>query len=538
MPVGAEPNATIQRMTDLPAGVEITREAERGDEVLTPDALAFVAGLHRSFNPERLKLLEDRARRQERLDAGETPDFLPNPIESRDGDWRVAPAPPDFDDRRVEITGPAEPKMMINALNSGASVFMCDFEDALSPTWENVVTGQWAVSEAVRRRLSFQTEEKAYALNDRVATLCIRPRGWHLPEAHVVVDGAPIGASIFDFGIWFFHNAREALARGSGPYLYLPKLESHLEAALWNKIFVAAQEALDIPRGSVRATVLIETILAAFEMDEILFELREHAAGLNAGRWDYIFSIIKKFRSRPDMVLPDRALVTMSVPFMRAYTELLVQTCHRRGAHAMGGMAAFIPSRRDPEANERALTKVREDKERESADGFDGTWVAHPDLVPVAQEVFDPILGSRPNQKDRLRPEVRVTPRDLIDVHVPGGAVTERGVRANVSIGLSYLASWLAGNGAAAINNLMEDAATAEISRSQLWQWRVHAVPLDDGSPMTAERYTTIRDEELRTLLSSLPDFPWTDAAQLLDELVLSDDFAEFLTLGAYARLG
>jgi malate synthase len=537
MPVGAEPNATIQRMTDLPAGVEITREAERGDEVLTPDALAFVAGLHRSFNPERLKLLEDRARRQERLDAGETPDFLPNPIESRVGDWRVAPAPPDFDDRRVEITGPAEPKMMINALNSGASVFMCDFEDALSPTWENVVTGQWAVSEAVRRRLSFQTEEKAYALNDRVATLCIRPRGWHLPEAHVVVDGAPIGASIFDFGIWFFHNAREALARGSGPYLYLPKLESHLEAALWNKIFVAAQEALDIPRGSVRATVLIETILAAFEMDEILFELREHAAGLNAGRWDYIFSIIKKFRSRPDMVLPDRALVTMSVPFMRAYTELLVQTCHRRGAHAMGGMAAFIPSRRDPEVNEKALARVREDKQRESSDGFDGTWVAHPDLVPVAQEVFDPILGSRPNQKDRLRPEVRVTPRDLIDVHVPGGAVTERGVRANVSIGLSYLASWLAGNGAAAINNLMEDAATAEISRSQLWQWRVHAVPLDDGSPMTAERYTSIRDEELRTLRSSLPDFPWTDAAQLLDELVLSEHFAEFLTLGAYGRL-
>ena len=464
------------------------------------------------------------------------PDFLPNPIESRDAYWRVAPAPQDFDDRRVEITGPAEPKMLINALNSGASVFMADFEDSLSPTWENVVTGHWAVSEAVRRRLTFQTDEKTYVLNDTIATLCIRPRGWHLEEAHVLVDGKPISASIFDFGIWFFHNARELLARGSGPYLYLPKLESHLEAALWNKLFVAAQEALDIPRGSVRATVLIETILAAFEMDEILFELREHAAGLNAGRWDYIFSIIKKFRARPQMILPDRAQVTMTVPFMRAYTELLVQTCHNRGAHAIGGMSAFIPSRRDPEVNERALRAVRADKERESSDGFDGTWVAHPDLVPVAREIFDAVLGERPNQKERLRPEVTISPRDLVDVQVPGGAVTEAGVRANVSIGLSYLASWLAGNGAAAINNLMEDAATAEISRSQLWQWRVHAVGLDDGSPLTAERYAAIRDEELASLRSS-PDYPWTDAAALLDELVLSDDFAEFLTLSAYEKL-
>jgi len=518
--------------------VEVTRtDAPHADEVLTPEALDFVAQLHRSFNAERERLLADRARRQARLDAGEMPDFLPNPIESRDPNWRVAPAPQDFDDRRVEITGPAEPKMMINALNSGASVFMCDFEDALSPTWENVVTGHWAVSQAVRRTLTFQTDEKAYALNERIATLCIRPRGWHLAEAHILVDGAPINASIFDFGIWFFHNARELLQRGSGPYIYLPKLESHLEAALWNRIFIAAQEALDIPQGSVRATVLIETILAAFEMDEILFELREHAAGLNAGRWDYIFSIIKKFRARPDMVLPDRALVTMTVPFMRAYTELLVQTCHRRGAHAMGGMAAFIPSRRDAEANERAMAKVREDKRRESSDGFDGTWVAHPDLVPVAREVFDSVLGGGPNQKDRLRPEIKVTARDLVDVGVPGGAVTEHGVRANVSVGLSYLASWLAGNGAAAINNLMEDAATAEISRSQLWQWRTHAVPLEDGSPMTAERYSAIRDEELAALRASLPDFPWTDAAALLDDLVLSDDFAEFLTLSAYGRL-
>ncbi|HEX2765165.1 MAG TPA: malate synthase A [Candidatus Limnocylindria bacterium] len=526
-------------MIETPAGVQLTRtDAPHIEEVLTPDAIGFVAQLHRSFNVERLKLLEDRRRRQERIDNGELPDFLPNPIESRDPDWRVAPAPPDFDDRRVEITGPAEPKMMINALNSGASVFMADFEDALSPTWGNVVTGQWAVSQAVRRTLTFQTDEKAYALNDRIATLCIRPRGWHLEEAHVLVDGAPISASIFDFGLWFFHNAREALERGSGPYLYLPKLESHLEAALWNRIFVAAQEAIDIPQGSIRATVLIETILAAFEMDEILFELRDHAAGLNAGRWDYIFSIIKKFRARPDMVLPDRAQVTMTVPFMRAYTELLVQTCHRRGAHAIGGMAAFIPSRRDPEVNERAMAAVRADKERESSDGFDGTWVAHPDLVPLAREVFDGVLGARPNQKDRRRPEVRVTARDLLDVTVPDGRVTEAGARANVSVGLAYLASWLSGNGAAAINNLMEDAATAEISRSQLWQWRVHAVPLDDGRPLTPDRYAAIRDEELATLQSAAPNAPWADAAALLDELVLSDSFAEFLTLGAYPRLG
>jgi malate synthase len=525
-------------MTDTLTGVQLTRtDAPHSGEVLTPEALDFVAQLHRSFNPERIRLLQDRVRRQERIDAGEMPDFLPNPIESRDPDWRVAPAPPDFDDRRVEITGPAESKMMINALNSGASVFMCDFEDALSPTWDNVVTGHWAVSQAVRRALTFETDEKAYALNDTLATLCIRPRGWHLDEAHVLVDGSPISASIFDFGIWFFHNARETLARGSGPYLYLPKLESHLEAALWNRIFVAAQEALDIPQGSVRATVLIETILAAFEMDEILFELRDHAAGLNAGRWDYIFSIIKKSRARPDMTLPDRAQVTMTVPFMRAYTELLVQTCHRRGAHAIGGMAAFIPSRRDPDVNERALAAVRADKERESGDGFDGTWVAHPDLVPVAREVFDGVLGPRPNQKERLRSEVRVSARDLLDVAVPGGAVTEAGVRANISVGLAYLASWLSGNGAAAINNLMEDAATAEISRSQLWQWRVHRVPLDDGQPLTAERYASIRDAELAGLRASAPDAPWDEAAALLDELVLSDSFAEFLTLGAYRRL-
>ena len=532
-------DATIHPMNDSPAGVALTRtDVPHLGEVLTPEALGFVADLHRSFNSRRLELQAAREEGQARFDAGELPDFLPETASVReDGSWRVASAPADLDDRRVEITGPAEPKMMINALNSGAKVFMCDFEDALSPTWENVVTGQWAVAEAVRRRLTFQTDEKTYALDDSIATLVIRPRGWHLPEAHVLVDGEPISASLFDFGLVLFHNAAEQLASGSGPYFYLPKLESHLEARLWNDVFVHAQDRLGIPHGSIRATVLIETILAAFEMEEILWELREHSAGLNAGRWDYIFSLIKKFRSRGDMILPDRSEITMAVPFMRAYTELLVRTCHRRGAHAMGGMAAFIPSRRDPEVNAKALAKVREDKERESSDGFDGTWVAHPDLVPVAAEVFDAVLGSKPNQKDRLREEVDVTARDLVDIRIPGSRVTERGARANISIGLAYLASWLAGNGAAAINNLMEDAATAEISRSQLWQWRAHAIPLDDGNPMTPDRYATIRDEELANLRSSLPDFPWTDAAALLDELVLSDDFAEFLTLAAYDRL-
>ncbi len=518
--------------------VQLTRtDVPHLEDVLTPEALAFVAQLHTHFNPHRLRLLADREARQVRLDRGELPEFLPNPIESRDARWRVAPAPPDFNDRRVEITGPAEPKMMINALNSGASVFMCDFEDALSPTWENVVTGHWAVSQAVRRTLTHQTEDKAYRLNDRIATLCIRPRGWHLDEKHVLVDGTPLSASIFDFGVWFFHNARELLARGSGPYVYLPKIESHLEAALWNEIFVAAQQSLDVPQGSIRATVLIETILAAFEMDEILFELRDHAAGLNAGRWDYIFSIIKKFRARDDMILPDRAQVTMTVPFMRAYTELLVATCHARGAHAIGGMAAFIPSRRDPAANERALDAVRADKERESSDGFDGTWVAHPDLVPLAREVFDDVLGVRPNQKERQRPEIRITGADLLDAHVPDGHVTEAGVRANISVGLAYLTSWLGGNGAAAINNLMEDAATAEISRSQLWQWRMHGVPLDAGHPLDAARYAALRDEELAILRRTAPEAPWGKAAALLDDLVLADEFAAFLTTAAYAEL-
>ncbi len=521
------------------AGVSVTiPDAAHASEILTPEALDFVAQLHRSFNQRRLRLLGERHERQARFDAGELPDFLPNTRHVRESEWQVAPAPSDLDDRRVEITGPAEPKMMVNALNSGAKVFMADFEDALSPTWENVVTGQWAVRQAVRGTLRHETDEKTYALNESgLATLVVRNRGWHLDEAHVLVDGSPISASLFDFGMTFFHNAREQLSRGSGPYFYLAKLESHLEAKLWNDVFVAAQEALDVPQGSVRATVLVETVLAAFEMDEILYELRDHAAGLNAGRWDYIFSFIKKFRTRDDMTLPDRAQVTMGVPFMRAYQQLLVETCHRRGAHAIGGMSAFIPNRREPEVTERALAAVREDKRREAGDGSDGTWVAHPDLVPVAGEIFDAQLGDRPNQKERS-PEVAVSASDLLDVTVPGGEITEAGVRTNVSVALQYLAAWLDGNGAAAINNLMEDAATAEISRSQLWQWRVHDVQLADGRPMTADLYTAIRDEESARLRSSAPDYRWTDATALLDELVLSDEFVEFLTLPAYPMLG
>jgi len=524
---------------DVPPGLSVTAQGPAHlPEVLTPEALGFVADLHRRFNPERQRLMAARRDRQAAFDGGALPDFLPETVHIRDdSSWSVASAPPDLDDRRVEITGPAEPKMMINALNSGARVFMADFEDALSPTWENVITGQWAVREAVRHRLSFQTDEKTYGLGQRLATLVIRPRGWHLDEAHILVDGSPVSASLFDFGLTFFHNAREQLERGSGPYFYLPKLESHVEARLWNDVFAVAQERVGVPRGSVRATVLIETILAAFEMDEILYELRDHAAGLNAGRWDYIFSIIKKFHSRADKILPDRGQVTMAVPFMRAYQQLLVRTCHARGAHAIGGMSAFIPNRREPEVTERALAAVREDKEREAGDGSDGTWVAHPDLVPVAGEVFDRVLGERPNQKQKARMDVTPTAAQLLDVSVPGGAITERGVRGNVSVGLSYLASWLAGNGAAAINNLMEDAATAEISRSQLWQWRTHGVQLADGRPISADIYAGVHDEELSRLRRALPDFQWTDAAALLDELVLSDRFAEFLTLLAYPRL-
>jgi malate synthase len=510
--------------------------------VLTPEALEFVTALHRRFNPTRQELLAARQERQLWLDADGEPTFPEETAHVRAGDWSVAPCPPDLQDRRVEITGPTDAKMVINALNSGASCFMADFEDALSPTWKNVLEGQANLMDAVRRTLALDAGEKQYRLNEQTAVLIVRPRGWHLPERHVLVDGEPISASLFDFGLYFFHNAKELIDRGSGPYFYLPKLEGHREARLWNDVFNAAQDALGVPRGTIRATVLIETILAAFEMDEILYELRDHAAGLNAGRWDYIFSVIKKFRNRGDFVLPDRAQVTMAVPFMKCYAELLVKTCHRRGAHAMGGMAAFIPSRRDAEVNERALAKVREDKAREAGQGFDGTWVAHPDLVPVARAEFEKVLGDRANQKDRQRDEVEVKPHSLLETGIVGGQITEEGARLNVNVALQYIENWLKGNGAAAIHNLMEDAATAEISRAQLWQWIRHRAPiLNDGDGdgfFTPDDYIRLRDAEMAALRAEREDARCLEqACELLDELVLGSEFAEFLTLSAYQVL-
>ncbi|MFY9823984.1 MAG: malate synthase A [Thermoanaerobaculia bacterium] len=505
------------------------------DLILTSAALDFVARLQREIGPAREDLLQQRARRLEDLARGVGLGFLEHTASVRDTSWQVAPSPPDLTDRRVEITGPVERKMMINALNSGASVFMADFEDSLSPTWTNVVEGQANLMDAVRRRLAFTSPEgKEYRLHERTATLVVRPRGWHLDERHVQVDGEPVSASLFDFGLYFFHNAAELLKRGTGPYFYLPKLESHAEAALWNQAFVAAQESLGIPAGTIRATVLIETIPAAFEMEEILWELRDHAAGLNAGRWDYLFSIIRKF-SR-GQVLPDRSQLTMTVPFMRVYTDLLVATCHRRGAHAIGGMAAFIPSRRDEEVNRTALAKVREDKEREAGQGFDGTWVAHPDLVPVAKEVFDRRLGNRPNQKDFLREDVAVTADQLVDFRVEGGRITEAGVRTNAGIALQYLDSWLQGQGAAGIHNLMEDAATAEISRTQLWQWIWNGAHLDDGRPVTRDFYCEIRDQELAAL-GGPGHGRLRDAVAILDRLVLNEELVPFLTVPAYRYL-
>jgi malate synthase len=525
-------------------GVQVLADGNGvGARVLTPEALAFVAGLHRRFNPTRMELLRARDERQEWLDADGEPSFLDETAHVREGDWSVAPTPPDLQDRRVEITGPTDAKMVINALNSGASCFMADFEDALSPTWKNVLEGQANLADAVRRTLSLDAGGKQYRLKEKTAVLIVRPRGWHLPERHVLVDGHPVSASLFDFGLFFFHNAKELIERGSGPYFYLPKLESHLEARLWNDVFNAAQDELGIPRGTIRATVLIETILAAFEMDEILYELRDHAAALNAGRWDYIFSIIKKFRNRGDFVLPDRVQVTMTVPFMKSYAELLVKTCHRRGAHAMGGMAAFIPSRRDAEVNERAMAKVNEDKAREASQGFDGTWVAHPDLVPIARAQFDKVLGERPNQKDVKREEVNVAAHALLETGIVGGQITEEGARLNVNVALQYIEQWLKGNGAAAIHNLMEDAATAEISRAQLWQWIRHRAPiLNDGDGdgfFTPDDYTRLRDAEMEALRAERGDDVrcLEKACELLDQLVLSSEFEAFLTLPAYQVL-
>ncbi|HKW73561.1 MAG TPA: malate synthase A [Candidatus Dormibacteraeota bacterium] len=506
----------------------------RAAEVLTPDALQFVAKLQREFGGRRQELLRLRDERQRRLDGGEMPQFLVTTSSVRDGDWTVATAPKDLKDRRVEITGPTDRKMLINALNSGARVFMADFEDANSPTWSNLVEGQVNLIDAIERRIDFTSPEgKEYRLNDKVATLLVRPRGWHLDERHVEVDGHPMSGSLFDFGLYFFHNARRLQDKGSGPYFYLAKLESHLEARLWNDVFNLAQDELGVPRGTIRATVLIETILAAFEMDEILYELRDHSSGLNAGRWDYIFSIIKKFRNRPEFVLPDRAQVTMTVPFMRAYTQLLVKTCHRRGAHAMGGMAAFIPSRRDADVNRTALAKVKEDKDREAGDGFDGTWVAHPDLVPTATEAFDKVLGDRPNQIERQRPEVDVKASQLTDVKIPGSTITENGLRLNVSVGIQYLESWLRGTGAAAVNNLMEDVATAEISRSQVWQWVRHSARLHEGTSVDVDLVREIVDDEM----SRLHGGRFTDARKIFEDVALSREFQPFLTLVALPEI-
>ena len=510
---------------------------DRAADVLTPDAGEFLARLHREFEPRRRELLAARRERAARVAGGEELGFLADTEDVRRSDWSVAPTHADLDDRRVEITGPAEPKMIINALNSGAKVFMADFEDSLSPTWANILGGQAALFDAVRRRLTFSSPEgKQYKLGEQLSTLVVRPRGWHLVERHHEVDGEPMSASLFDFGLYLLHNGRELLERGSGPYFYLAKLQGHREARLWNEVFSWSQDVLGIPRGTIRATVLIETIWAAYEMDEILHELREHAAGLNAGRWDYIFSLIKTFADRPEMVLPDCAQVTMAVPFMRAYAQLLVRTCHRRGAHAIGGMSAFIPNRREPEVTENALAKVREDKEREAADGFDGTWVAHPDLVPVAMEIFDRALGGRSDQKHLLREDVSVGAAQLLDVAVPGGAVSEAGLGNNVSVALQYIDSWLRGTGAAAINNLMEDAATAEIARAQLWQWRRHGALLEDGRTVTDELFEGVLGEELARLGGSSAG-RLADAAALLEELVLAPDMPEFMTLLAYEAL-
>ena len=503
----------------------------RATEIFTREALEFVAALHREFDSTRRELLARRAERQHELDAGTLPDFLTETDAIRNAEWQVAPPPPDLADRRVEITGPVERKMMINALDSGASGFMADFEDANSPTWANVIEGQVNLVDAIERTIEVVTPEgKEYRLKDETATLLVRPRGWHLPEKHVQIDGRPASASLFDFGLYAFHNAERLIDHDTGVYLYLPKLESHLEARLWNDVFDRAEDALGVPPGTIRATVLIETVLAAFEMDEILYELRDHSAGLNAGRWDYIFSVIKKFREHERFVLPDRNSVTMTAPFMRAYTEQLVKTCHRRGAHAMGGMAAFIPSRKDPELNERALAKVREDKQREAGDGFDGTWVAHPDLVPVALAEFD-----RPNQLDRQRDDVEVEAPQLLDVASTPGEVTEDGLRNNVSVGIQYLSSWLRGSGAVAIFNLMEDAATAEIARSQVWQWIRHG-------HFERDRVRAVIEAELERLRAEFGDEVYAksragEARELFEQVALGEDFVEFLTLPAYEYL-
>jgi malate synthase len=505
-------------------------------EILSDEALEFVARLHRRFETRRQELLARRAQRQKEFDAGKLPDFLPETKKIREENWTIARQPQDLLDRRVEITGPTDRKMVINALNCGASTFMADFEDANCPTWHNMIDGQLNLRDAVRRTIGFEQGGKHYRLKDRTAVLIVRPRGWHLDEKHVQVDGQPVSGAIFDFALFFFHNAKELLARGSGPYFYLPKMESHLEARLWNDIFVLAQSELKIPQGSIRATALIETVLAAFEMDEILYELREHSAGLNIGRWDYIFSCIKKFRANKDFCLADRAQVTMLAPFMRAYALLLVKTCHRRGAPAMGGMAAQIPIKNDPAANEAALDKVRQDKLREVSDGCDGTWVAHPGLVPIAKEIFDQHMP-QPNQYGRQRPDVRVSARDLLEFK-PEKPITEAGLRNNISVGLQYVGAWLAGNGCVPVFNLMEDAATAEISRSQIWQWiRSPKGVLEDGRKVTVELFRTLLGEELAKVKAMGGEGRYDEAAKLFEKITADDRYVEFLTLPAYQQI-
>jgi malate synthase len=511
----------------------VTREFE---QILTPEALEFVARLHRKFESRRQDLLARRAARQKAFDAGQLPDFLPETRKIREAEWKIASQPKDMLDRRVEITGPTDRKMVINALNCGASTFMADFEDANCPTWHNMIDGQINLRDAVRRTISLETGGKQYRLEEKTAVLIPRPRGWHLDEKHLVVDGAPVSGAIFDFALYFFHNARELLSRGSGPYFYLPKMESHLEARLWNDIFIAAQDELQVQRGTIRATALIETVVAAFEMDEILYELREHSSGLNIGRWDYIFSCIKKFRANKQFCLADRSQVTMTAPFMRAYALLLVKTCHRRGAPAMGGMAAQIPIKNDPAANEAALEKVRQDKLREVTDGCDGTWVAHPALVSVAKAVFDQHMP-QPNQYGRQRPDVSVSAKDLLDFQ-PEKPITEAGLRNNISVGIQYLGAWLAGNGCVPVYNLMEDAATAEISRSQIWQWiRSPKGVLEDGRKVTVELFRSLLKEELSKVKAAGAEGKLDEAAALFEQITADDTYVEFLTLPAYRQI-
>ena len=519
----------------LPQGMQINASIQPGFEtILTPEALAFVADLHRTFEARRQELLAARVERTARLDAGERPDFLESTRAIREGDWTVAPLPAALACRRVEITGPVEAKMVINAFNSGADSYMTDFEDSNAPKWENQIQGQVNLAAAIRRTLTLEQNGKSYKLNDRIATLQVRPRGWHLDEKHVLVDGQRVSGGIFDFGLFLFHNAKEQIARGDGPFFYLPKMESHLEARLWNDLFVRAQDKLGLPQGTIKATVLIETILAAFEMDEILYELREHSAGLNAGRWDYIFSCIKKFRTDTDFCLAERAKVTMTSPFMRAYALLLLKTCHKRGAPAIGGMSALIPIKNDPEKNAIAMQGIISDKRRDATDGYDGGWVAHPGLVEASMKEFLAVLGDKPNQWEKQRPDVDASAAQLLDFQ-PETPITEAGLRNNINVGIHYLGAWLAGNGCVPIHNLMEDAATAEISRSQVWQWiRSAKGVLDDGRKVTIDLVRALIAEELAHIKASAAVGEFDRAAQIFEQLSADDEFAEFLTLPLY----